>query len=549
MKAKLRLILSILICLGASAGAYWWASSLMDSVYAYHSPLKNNPPPPGSPVGNPLTTRVIFVLIDGLRLDTALQTEVMPNLAELRQQGAWATMHSQPPSYSQAGYTTLLTGSWPDINDGPALNLDYDDIFTFTQDDVISAAHRAGLCTAVSAFNWFERLIPPASVYAAYYTSGEDHYADLEVLEAAFPWIASGEYHFILIHLDQLDYAGHYEGGPIDPRWNEAATRIDQMLAQIVALMDLAQDTLLITSDHGHIDRGGHGGHEPITLIEPFLLVGAGIQPGLYNDVNMVDVAPTLAALLGTNLPASSQGRVLTKMLTLQPEQINFIGEAEVNQQKLLVEAYLTAIGSQTAIHPNAENVAAYQAILDSARSDRLNSERLPRAFLAIGLAFIPAIILYTRRDRQLLWLIVGAILFLGLFNLRYLILGNWTYSLSSVPSADELILFTSSSAFIALLVSWLVISLRLGSFRRPPLEAAQLTSNLLLVTIYLLALPVLWSFTLNSATITWTLPDFSSMFIAFISLIQILVVGVFGVVLLGITAGVSKTFLFLRSR
>ena len=29
------------------------------------------------------------------------------------------------------------------------------------------------------------------------------------------------------------------------------------------------------SSDHGQIDRGGHGGNEPIVLLEPFVLAGA----------------------------------------------------------------------------------------------------------------------------------------------------------------------------------------------------------------------------------------------------------------------------------
>jgi len=61
-------------------------------------------------------------------------------------------MHSRPPSYSQPGYSTLLVGAWPDLNDGPAFNLEYEDIPTFTQDDLFTAAHRAGLKTAISAF-------------------------------------------------------------------------------------------------------------------------------------------------------------------------------------------------------------------------------------------------------------------------------------------------------------------------------------------------------------------------------------------------------------
>ena len=89
----------ILICLALVAGAYFWATSLMDSIYAYRSPLKDQPPQPGSSLLpralQPAARRVVFVLIDGLRLDTALDAQAMPNLDLLRLQGAWAA-HAQP---------------------------------------------------------------------------------------------------------------------------------------------------------------------------------------------------------------------------------------------------------------------------------------------------------------------------------------------------------------------------------------------------------------------------------------------------------------------
>ncbi|NIU61838.1 MAG: hypothetical protein GWN66_11185, partial [Pseudomonas stutzeri] len=159
----------------------------MDSLYAYRSPLRDSPPSPGPPLGEPITGRVVFVLIDALRVDTSLRPDVMPFLNELRQQGAWATMHSRPPSYSAPSYSVLLVGAWPDVSDGPAMNLDYEEIPTWTQDDLVSAAHRAGLRTAVSGYNWFEKLIPQTSVDASFYTSGEDRVADREVVDAALP--------------------------------------------------------------------------------------------------------------------------------------------------------------------------------------------------------------------------------------------------------------------------------------------------------------------------------------------------------------------------
>jgi hypothetical protein len=475
---------------------------------------------------------VVFVLIDALREDTSLRPDVMPFLNELRARGASATMHSRPPSYSQPGYTTLLTGAWPDLNDGHMVNVDYGDIRQFTQDDLFSAAHRAGLRTAVSGYDWFERMIPQAAVNASFYTPGEDAAADRAVVDAALPWLRDGGYHLVLIHLDQVDYAGHYEGGPHDPRWNAAARRADDLLREIAATLDLTKDTLFVCSDHGQIDQGGHGGQDPITLVEPWVLVGAGVRSGGYGEVQMVDVAATLAALLGTNIPASSQGRARTEMLALPLEGLAAIGRAEAVQQSGLAQAYGAAIGRQVVVGESGSGVASTQAAMAAARASRLAAERLPRAVIAIVAAFVPAALFISQRRRTVAWLLGGALLYVALFNLRYAVLSGRTYSLSSVSGATDLILYVAVTVAMALLPSWFVVAMASRIRHRDPRGAAELTLAFVLTVVCLLSLPFWLSFALNGLVVTWTLPDFTTVFLAFLSGLQALFVALAGVVL-----------------
>jgi hypothetical protein len=537
MKKHLPLLLGILACLLIAGGAYAWTSRLMDSVYAYRSPLHSTPPAPGAATGTPVSQRVVFVLIDALRADTSLKPDVMPFLNELRSRGASATAHSRPPSYSEPGYSTLLTGAWPDLSDGPTINLEYAQIPTWTQDDLVSAVHRAGLKTAVSGYYWFERLIPQAAVDASFYTPGEDAAADRAVVDAALPWLAAGEHQFVLIHIDQVDYAGHHEGGPVDPRWDAAARRADDLLREVAATLDLSKDTLFVVSDHGQIARGGHGGQDRITLVEPWVLAGAGVKPGSYGAVQQVDVAPTLAALLGANIPASAQGRVRTEMLALTPEQTAVIEQATAAQQNALAQAYAGAIGRPVSVAPAGDAVTATQAAMQAALDSRLRAERLPRAILALILALAPAVVLFLRRGRTVAWLLAGAILAVALFHLRYAVLAGRTYSLSSVTSSGDLISFVALTGLLAFVVAWIVTAFPLRIFRSAPGRAATLTVALALVTIYLLALPILWSYALNGLLVTWALPDFGSLFLALISGIQVLAVAAGGVVLGGLAA------------
>ncbi len=543
------IILGILGCLLIAAGSYFWATGMMDSLYAFRSPLHDHPPAPGEAVGAPLTRRVVFVLIDALRDDTSHKKDVMPFLNQLREQGAWATMHSRTPSYSEPGYTVLMTGAWPDISDGPAMNLDYADIPTWTQDNLFSAAHRAGLRTAVSGYNWFEKLIPQDAVDDSFYTPGEDKAADIDVVNAALPWLKAdalslskgGQDQFVLIHIDQVDYAGHHEGGPQSPNWDAAATRADDLLKQIVSALDLKQDTVIIVSDHGQIDRGGHGGQDPIVLLEPFVMAGAGVKPGQYPDIQMADVATTTATLLGLNIPASSEGIVRTEMLNLTAEQQTNISKALLAQKSQLLKDYEKAIQSTAKEPIELDTVGSYISAMDEAKLNRLNSERIPRFILAIIVALIPFGILIWKRSKTIAWLLSGAILYVALFNFGYAFIAGRTYSLSSVNSASDIILFTATTAASSLVVAWIAIFLTQRWFKSAPRKAAEKVLAFTFITLYLLSLPILWSFALNGALVTWTLPDMASMFMGFLSTLQALIVAAVGLILTGATALIAK--------
>jgi hypothetical protein len=537
MKKSASIIIGIFICVVVIGISYLWATSLMDSVYAYQSPLHNSPPKPGEPLGQPNTRSLVIVLIDGLRYDTSLDPNVMPYLNQIRSKGASALMHSQPPSYSEPGYSTILTGAWPDINDGPAVNLDYPDIPTLTQDEIFSAAHRAGLHTAISAFNWFEKLIPQEAVNASFYTAGEDRIADRDVIDAALPWLKDGKYQLVLIHIDQVDYAGHHEGGPMDPRWDAAATRADGLLKEIASTMDLTQDTLLVISDHGQIDQGGHGGQDPITLLEPFVLFGNGVMAGKYADVQMVDVAPTIATILGTNIPATSQGHPQIAMFDFSLPQVDQIKSALIAQQAHLVQAYQTAINHKVTVSATEDIVSSSQAAMQAVRRSILDDQRLPRGIIAIILVLILINLAAWSARPNYGWMILSVLVYLVIFNVKYVFFDLKTYSLSSVTGLNDFLGSTALDTLIALFVAWVLFLLGARIYRMRPLKAAKVTIKFILTTLSLLSIPVFIHYVINGAIVTWTLPDFLTSFLALLFLIQILIVATIGIFFTGLSA------------
>jgi hypothetical protein len=539
MNNRLRITGLIIILIVIAIGAYFWATGSISSAYAYRSLLKDTPPPAGVPLGDPATNRVVIVLIDGLRYDTSLKTDVMPFLAELRKHGSSALMHSQAPSFSEPGYSTILTGAWPEINDGPALNLDYEDIPTFTQDNLFSATHQAGMKTAISAYYWFEKLIPQSDIDFSYYTPGEDAAADHDVVTAALPFLQNPLNRLVLVHIDQVDYAGHHQGGALSVGWEAAARTADNLLMLIINEIDLETDTVIVLSDHGHIDAGGHGGQDPVVLIEPFVIAGKGTRTGVQTEINMVDVAPTIAALLGVRLPASTQGQVRTDLVSLTPSVLEALPKLTEIQQVNLVTAYAEAIGKPVA--PGeldfGDDVVQYQGVISSLRNSKLLGERILRAIPAAVLLAVAISLLWRKRKEGALGWVIGALVCAVLFNFRYAILSQNTYSLSSVKGEMELILYTSVTALSAFLIAYLVTMLINKVLNKKPVNAAIDTFGLGYTTILALALPVILSFVLNGVLITWTLPDYLTSYLSLIALIQILVISAATILFSGVSA------------
>lgn len=107
--------------------------------------------------------------------------------------------------------------------------------------------------------------------------------------------------------------------------YDDCVRWVDAELGELVAELDRRDawvDTLLVVvSDHGEelAEHGaiGHGRSlRPELLRVPLLFVGPGIAPGRYDDdAALVDVLPTVLALLGLDVPSGLDGRDLSPRL------------------------------------------------------------------------------------------------------------------------------------------------------------------------------------------------------------------------------------------
>jgi hypothetical protein len=537
----------MLILAAAAVGAYRLGDALQHSLFTYQSPLTAVQIAPGSPMP-PQTQRLVLVVIGGLSRAT-MDSVDMPNLETLLEAGASAPLFSRPPTYSLSAWTTLLSGVWPDLNSAPVLDAGKISPRPLVLDHLLATANDAGLKTAIAASEGWRTLLPADTIQASFFAADEEVVADGQVAEAALIFISDPQYQLILVYFNQIDDAGRTEG--VDSvAYASAAQQVDRHLRQILRLVDKRTSVLLVTADHGLTEEGRQGGGEPELTELPFAMIGQDVIPGSYSPVNQVDVAPTVAALLGVRLPAASQGRPLYEMVKLDDETLTR-GQLQVAAQKVgLGNAYLLAIGQNglsQAIYQDLES--AQQEILDGnqagglelaklvadqasaemadARSARIAGERLPRLGLVAFCLLVALIFFWGRRGPNSAMSLFSAAVGLAAYYVLYRT-GGYTLSLSSIGAAYVFLADLFRNVAIGLAAGGLLLLLGLlQSDERSWSAAITAGYDYGLFLVALAALPALFGYWQHGATVRWNLPELRWVVLHVVALAQVGVVAV----------------------
>lgn len=291
-----------------------------------------------------LARRVFLVIVDGLRLDKSYE---LPFLDELRRRGVDAEATAHYPTWSRPNYVSILTGVPPSAS-GVRTNHHATPV---QLDALMDRARAAGLSAASGTdYDVLPRLFlrPRAGASRTGIEVDIDQQSEDEVEDPAAlgavsspdadlaspfddaryaPWaggfseagsaLAAGNADLVVLLLGVVDAAGHAHGGD-SPEYRIAAETADRAIARALDRVDLTQDAIIVVADHGHTDSGGHGGLEPEVVTVPLIAAGAGIASnGRIHDARLIDIAPTVAALLAIPAPGHGLGRTLTGILAL----------------------------------------------------------------------------------------------------------------------------------------------------------------------------------------------------------------------------------------
>jgi len=273
----------------------------------------------------PLTGRVLFVILDCWRRQVALNDSSMPRLAALARLGSRGTVLTGVHTHTKACVRKLMTGLKSNLRDSD-LDLLNDPI---SPESLLSRLNAArfpyALIDATPAFpSLFRQQARPGALVTPS-TAGlpwdpEDPAHDALVEAATQHALANPKLKFVMIHLEDLDLASHLFT-PVSPAYDVVVRKTDARMARITAQLDLDRDTLFVIGDHGANDRGHHGGAEYAARETAYLAAGAGITRA-NRPLDPIDVADSLAALLGLCPPLDSTGAPNPQLLALDAREL-----------------------------------------------------------------------------------------------------------------------------------------------------------------------------------------------------------------------------------
>jgi predicted AlkP superfamily pyrophosphatase or phosphodiesterase len=228
-----------------------------------------------------MAQKTLLIGIDGLLLERGLASGKAPFLREVKQRAFYTDIRIESITISGPSWSTILTGATNDQHqvldndfNGHQLHL-YPDFLT------LASAKNPRVRTFAAA-GWLPLLDPrsPAPIirerkmdqlagrHVTFYKDGDTlgyETVDAEVAAFAQNHISLEGPELNFVYFSQVDEFGHKYGALDDPYF-DALGRVDQ---QVKNLHEVIEDRVknfgeewivLITTDHGHLDEGGHGG-------------------------------------------------------------------------------------------------------------------------------------------------------------------------------------------------------------------------------------------------------------------------------------------------
>jgi predicted AlkP superfamily pyrophosphatase or phosphodiesterase len=244
-----------------------------------------------------MKTKILLIGIDGLILSRAIESGAAPTLAALKAEGFYTPLEVEVPTWSGPGWSTILTGSTHaqhGVKDNKFIGHNL-----LHRPDLLSRAFYQDQSTTTFAAAGWPPIVDPSGLgpiiherreqqlslkHRVRVRDGEVHgykSIDAEVaLETVYEIQKNGP-DVSFVYFCGADEIGHTRG-VVGEEYLEAIRRIDGLVAQLEsAVSHRAKENgepwlIVLTTDHGHIDEGGHGGDSAQERASFLIAVGRG---------------------------------------------------------------------------------------------------------------------------------------------------------------------------------------------------------------------------------------------------------------------------------
>ena len=255
--------------------------------------------------------KVILISVDGCRAD-ALAACGHPFVAELKRRAAYtftgrtvfpsvtlpchlSLFHSVPPQR----HGTLTNDYVPPVRPVPGL---------FEQ---LSAAG----CRCAMYYGWEplrDVARPKSLTWSGYFNAYADEHTDGILTDMALQRIARHQPDFVFLYMVETDEKGGHDSGWMTDTYMDYIRRAMDHVQRVVEAVD-KEYTVIVTADHGGHDRT-HGTDLPEDMTIPMFFLGKPFAPGEQpENVSILDLAPTIADLMGVPATEEWEGRSLLR--------------------------------------------------------------------------------------------------------------------------------------------------------------------------------------------------------------------------------------------
>jgi predicted AlkP superfamily pyrophosphatase or phosphodiesterase len=280
--------------------------------------------------GEPARDKKVLVIgIDGVRPDVLAEANT-PNIDALIADGTFAgEIETKAQTISGAGWSSMLTGVWPDKhrvtnNDFSGNdNASYPDFLTRLElvnpeFSTFAVLDWPPLGTSDSGGPLISDTLDAKLNFDGEEGEGGYAAADAASVAAAVRYLEHQGPDAAFVYIGNPDVVAHEFG--LSPEYRSSIEQADAHVGELMEALrrrptyDQEDWLILVSTDHGHKDEGGHGGDSPEERTVFFIASGPSALKGTPEILpNLVDVAVTALAHLGVAADPAWQldGRVI----------------------------------------------------------------------------------------------------------------------------------------------------------------------------------------------------------------------------------------------